>query len=182
MYALWMDRHEYQKYKRQYRKAIWTRIRSISHAAHMWIHVLWVLVMTIIGGLLSAYFDFYMSWGTFAVAPWIAGIIGGLLAFLIGSTIVLGVLWQQASIEEYAANQSDLTASKALESEALVKQPNLSIEFPNVEFQVQMTISNSGGLAERIDIRADGDGTDLFRGTRYLRDSGISLQRGASHT
>src|SRR6266851_7025074 len=108
-----MEHAEYRKYKRLYRKAIWFRIRSLSHSAHMWIHVLWVLVMTIIGSLLSAYFDFYMSWGTFAVAPWIAGIIGGLLAFLIGSTIVLVVLWQQASIEEYAANQRELTANKA---------------------------------------------------------------------
>jgi hypothetical protein len=66
----------------------------------------------------------------------------------------------------------------------LAEHPNLTVEFPEDRYAVRMKISNSGGIAKRLDIKVDSteSADPIFRVTQDLTDSGGSLTSGSSHT
>ena len=148
--------------------------------------------MSAIGATIGAAVGYF--WGPRVLAhypPWVGGLLAGggaALVWAVGTLIasllespgkVIGE--RDATIKSKDARIQEL---EALRESDVAKRPNLNAEFLEEHRAVRLKVYNSGGAAEKLDIKLDfeANGDLVLRGTQYLTGSGDSLPSNSDHT
>jgi len=149
--------------RREYRRTVRLQAWSDAKAVHTHVYLAWVIGPLLAGAVVGFARERAMGVAlSSSFSGWLMPLLDvavALVLWLIAVAIYFCLKGARdlylASLEELSASNAALAEARAARETDAARHPNLTVEFLEDRSFVLLKISNTGGLAEKLDIRVD---------------------------